>query len=97
MLWYNKHKKSEIAHVQRRKKETRKWLWKYKNELKCSKCLEHHPAIIDFHHREGKKEKGVAQMIIDGYSIERIKQELSKCDVLCSNCHRKLHAQNNKL
>lgn len=23
--------------------------------------------------------------------LERIKEEIEKCEVLCSNCHRKLH------
>ena len=95
--WYKNNKKSEIAHVQRRKKDIKRWLWEHKKSLKCSICSESHPAIIDFHHKEGKKEKGVSQMLVDGYSIDRIKQELAKCDILCANCHRKVHSQNNKL
>ena len=97
MKWYSLHKESETAHVQRRKKEIKKWLWEYKKSLRCSICSESHPAIIDFHHVEGKKEKSIAQMITDGYSIENIKKELSKCIPLCANCHRKFHAKNNKL
>ena len=96
-LWYKNNKESEKAHVKRRKKEIKSWLWEYKKNLKCSMCSESHPSIIDFHHKEGRKEKGVAQMIVDGYSKNRIKEELNKCEVLCANCHRKLHSQNNKV
>ncbi len=95
--WYSKNKESEKAHVRRRKKEIKNWIVKYKDNLSCFECGESHRAIIDFHHKKGKKEKGISKMIAEGYSIERIKKELKKCIALCSNCHRKLHyKQNNK-
>ena len=25
------------------------------------------------------------------WSLDRIKSEAAKCDILCANCHRKLH------
>ncbi len=95
--WYYKNKKSEIAHVVRRKKELKKWILDYKKTLKCSRCSENHPSTIDFHHNLGKKEMNISQMVCEGYSRERIKKEVRKCEVLCSNCHRKEHSQNSKL
>ncbi len=90
--WYKNNKQSEKAHVKKRKLEIRKWFEEYKNTLKCFLCLESHPAAIDFHHKEGeKKEKGIAQMVGYGYSIKKIKKEIHKCQIVCSNCHRKIH------
>ena len=45
----------------------------------------------------GKKENGISKMVADGYSIEKILKELKKCEVLCANCHRKVHFKNNKV
>lgn len=96
--WYARNKKSEMAHVKRRKQELKKWLQEYKKNLKCSNCSENHPATLDFHHKEGeKKEKTISHFVSNGYSVEKIEKELKKCQVLCSNCHRKLHYKNNKL
>jgi len=98
--WYAKNSKSEKAHVARRRKEIKKWFIEYKSGLKCNKCGENHPAALDFHHK-GDKDKGINFMTHWGYSIVRIKKEMSKCMVLCANCHRKLHYKlrnkNNKL
>lgn len=93
--WYSENKKSEIAHVRRRRK-IKGWLSNYKKCLKCEKCKEKHPAIIDFHHDKGNKEKGISRRIIDGHSIEKVKIEIQKCQILCSNCHRKIHFKNTK-
>ncbi|MEK6829955.1 MAG: hypothetical protein AABY15_07590 [Nanoarchaeota archaeon] len=90
--WYAKNRKSEIAHVTRRKKEIKKWLQNYKKNLKCVECGENHPATLEFHHLGGlKKDRSISQMVVDGISINRILAEMEKCKVLCSNCHQKLH------
>lgn len=88
--WYTKNKKSEINHVKKRKAKIKKWFKEYKNNLSCKKCGENHPATIDFHHKKDK-ENQVAQMVHWGYSIDKIKNEIEKCQVLCANCHRKVH------
>lgn len=47
---------------------------------------------LDFHHIDGKtKEFGVS---LDGItrSWKRVEKELSKCILVCANCHREIHA-----
>jgi hypothetical protein len=96
--WYALNSRTEKDHVKRRKLEIKKWLENYKKNLRCANCSENHPATIDFHHREmSKKDEGIAYLTAYGYSIDRIKEEIAKCDVLCANCHRKVHYKNNKL
>lgn len=57
----------------------------------CSRCSEKHPACLDFHHRDGKKDKLGNIGEIRRFSYRRILEEIAKCDVLCANCHRKHH------
>ena len=47
-------------------------------------------AAMDFHHVTSDKDRGVSSMC----SLNRsdIKSEMRKCVVLCSNCHREVHA-----
>ena len=58
----------------------------------CSKCGETHPGCLDFHHRI-PEEKSFALIAsqMGNRSWKTIETEIAKCDVLCSNCHRKLH------
>lgn len=90
--WYAEHKESEKAHVKRRKLQLRKWFYNYKKNLSCLKCLENHPAVLEFHHKgEHKKDRNISKLIDDGCSVKKIMEEIKKCEVLCSNCHKKLH------
>lgn len=79
-------------HKANRKSMVREWYRGLKATLTCSNCSENHPATLDFHHVD-PSEKGfnISHWIRSGTSIERIKAEIEKCVVLCSNCHRKLH------
>lgn len=94
--WYSNHSKSVVEKVRLRKISVRKWIDEYKKNLKCTACPENHPATLDFHHKHDKK-FAIAHIVANGYSPERIEKEISKCIILCSNCHRKLHYKNNKL
>lgn len=43
---------------------------------------------MDFDHVRGIKKYNIAHMVKLAYSIEAIKKELEKCELVCSNCHR---------
>jgi transcription elongation factor Elf1 len=97
--WYNKNKIVESAKQQSRKKARkpviREWFVEFKKTLQCSECGENHIACLDFHHTDPrKKDYGISQMIDGNWSIKKINEEVAKCVVLCSNCHRKLHWEN---
>jgi len=61
---------------------------------KCMKCgWSGNIAALEFHHIEGEnKEFGIGQKVNANW--EKVKNELDKCELLCSNCHRSLHADN---
>jgi hypothetical protein len=76
----------------RLRESRKKWFKGYRLTLECSKCGEKNIACLDFHHKNAlKKDIGIAEAVNRGWSIKRIEGEIKKCDVLCSNCHRKLH------
>jgi len=55
---------------------------------------------MDFDHREGEKKEYLLSAI-DKMSINTLKREIAKCDVVCANCHRertfqRLKKQNDK-
>ena len=63
-----------------------------KHDVGCSFCKENDPVCLDFHHKDKKtKILGVSSMICRHRPWNVIEQEISKCIVICSNCHRKIH------
>lgn len=59
----------------------------------CIVCNESEIVCLDFHHLDPMfKEDNISLLSNCGYSIERLEKEIEKCVVICSNCHRKLHA-----
>lgn len=69
------------------------WLRGIKNNLSCGRCGEEHIATLDFHHKDTKTKIGsIADLICKRRSSKkRILEEIDKCEVICSNCHRKEH------
>lgn len=86
-------KKSQIISLKKERRDfNKKWFSSYKENLVCSKCGEDHPACLEFHHIDGNtKENDISTLVVQGYSLEKIEDEIKKCVVLCSNCHKKLH------
>ena len=88
---YVDNKQYYITKSREYKRKTRKWLNEFKEKLSCV-CGENHVSCLDFHHRcNMKKDISISTAVNKGWSQESIKKELKKCDVLCANCHRKLH------
>jgi hypothetical protein len=89
---YRRNKVYYVEKATKRTNEIREWFQEYKTTLKCSKCGESHVACLDFHHVDPKsKDIEICLCIARGWTKERIMNEIAKCIVLCSNCHRKLH------
>jgi len=60
---------------------------------KCFDCNhQYHPAVYDFHHLD-ESTKEAEWKDIQNKSFEKIKLELDKCVLLCSNCHRLRHTK----
>lgn len=66
------------------------WLHGLKQKLACSECgFDQHPAALQFHHVDSStKMAGVSRLLHRvGASFEDILEEITKCMVLCANCH----------
>lgn len=63
-----------------------------KKNLKCAKCGEEREYCLDFHHIDpNEKENTIARMTSNNYRLDTVLNEIKKCIVLCSNCHREFH------
>ncbi len=94
--WYPQHKEEVIERKKRRQKEIHDWYREYKSTLCCIKCGETHPACLQFHHRDRTEKKfALGEVGSRASSIKSLMQEISKCEVLCVNCHAKHHWKEN--
>ena len=75
----------------RQKREHKKNLLIELKEVGCCICGETDPVCLDFHHYDqSEKEFNISQALTK--SVKDMLLEASKCVVVCSNCHRKIHA-----
>jgi len=89
---YKSNKKSYVDNVKQRKKDLYSWIKEYKSNLKCEQCGENHPAVLDFHHIDpNQKDFSIGNALHSSMGKKKILNEINKCKILCSNCHRKLH------
>lgn len=82
-----KTKEQRIRSRERRKR----FIKEIKTRLFYIRCGENHISCLDFHHRDPtEKDKSVSYLVFSS-SRRKVLEEISKCDVLCANCHRKEH------
>ena len=65
----------------------------FKKTLKCNRCPEDHIACLEFHHIDPNQKEVEIGVAASKWSVERLKTEIIKCEVLCANCHRKEHSK----
>lgn len=54
----------------------------------CGLSLPEHPEVFDFDHRPGTAKLGRVSAFVTKGSVEGLRAEIAKCDVVCANCHR---------
>jgi hypothetical protein len=99
-----------LAHCQQCAEKEAQRLIKHRRMLKekavaylggrCIDCglQSEYAEVYDFHHRyPEEKDASIAYLMDTTKRWERIREELDKCDLLCSNCHRIRHAKEDRL
>ena len=88
---YAQNRSDYIAKAKANRDKVVEWFREYKSQLACEICGENHPATLDFHHLDSEeKDRGLAELARTS-SKQRVLEEMKKCVVWCSNCHRKHH------
>lgn len=71
------------------------WFVNEKKKLKCEKCGDDRWWVLDFHHIDPNEKDTDVSILVRNGNKERLKIEMNKCMVLCANCHRDLHYNEN--
>lgn len=80
--------KSEKSEVRRTKAYLSRYIQDLKSKTPCMDCKESYPYyVMDFDHVRGRKHKNVMELI-PTLSKKKIDEEIAKCEIVCSNCHR---------
>jgi hypothetical protein len=64
----------------------------YLKEHPCIDCGETDPIVLEFDHI-GLKVKAISRLVSDYSSIDKIKKEITQCEVRCANCHKRKTAK----
>ena len=79
------------AHDTKTKESVRQFLLAYLSEHPCIDCGEIDPIVLEFDHREGtNKAFNLGEACNRSMSLTSVKAEVTKCDVRCANCHRRV-------
>jgi hypothetical protein len=92
--WYREHRERLLEKRKQHDEELRQWLRQYKNRLGCVECGENHPACLHFHHRHKEEKSFTISHIVGRWrytTLEKLQEEISKCTILCGNCHAIFH------
>lgn len=85
---YENNKAIYIERSRLQKLALKTWLDEVKNKP-CTDCgILYPPYVMDFDHtQQGTKLGNVADLVSKG-SLTKLKEEISKCELVCANCHR---------
>ena len=70
------------------RKKVKAWLLDYLREHPCVDCGETNPIVLEFDHVRGTKHFNIAEAASRTLSLNRVMNEVAKCEVRCANCHR---------
>lgn len=95
MDYYERNKDAELEYKwdrqQRKREEARAFVNEYLSNHPCVDCGKTDIRFLTFDHVRGTKKMAISQMVNQGYTIEALTAEISKCEVRCLECHHLRH------
>ena len=77
--------------VAKRRRKLKEELVKYKGG-KCEECgYKKCIAALEFHHKDHTQKDFSVSSTGSTMSLDRLKKEVDKCLLVCSNCHKEIH------
>lgn len=90
--WYKKNKQEQIRRNKIIQAKKALFIREYKQNNPCIKCGEKDIRCLQFHHiNPNTKILEICKLVKNNVSLEKIINEVSKCVILCANCHFKEH------
>lgn len=75
-------------HTAQARMRARAYVREYLTDHPCTRCGVADPRVLQFHHRDRRTKKlAISTMVSKGFPAPAIAAEITKCDVLCANCH----------
>ena len=80
--------KTEKLSIAKQKAYLAQYLRDLKTKTPCVDCGINYPYyVMDFDHVRGQKHANVMELV-STLSKKKIDEEIAKCEIVCSNCHR---------
>lgn len=89
-IWYPRNKAKHIKYVGRAKERITSFVLEFKRKGKCTDCGfigKDYPSVLEFDHLRDKK-FNISEYKYFTSGINKVKEEMGKCDLVCANCHR---------
>jgi hypothetical protein len=91
-IWAKSHRNKYRKYLLDWRHKREEWYFNLKKGKSCEICGESHPACLDYHHKNPQDKINLPRrMAMSTANNNLILKEISKCMLICSNCHRKIH------
>ena len=75
-----------------RRQRNREFIWSYLSDKACADCGETDTVVLQFDHQRDKV-YNVSEMAGRTCSLEKVSEEMGKCEIVCANCHARRTAK----
>jgi 5-methylcytosine-specific restriction endonuclease McrA len=86
------HRDQSRAAKKARVRALQAYVLEFLQERGCVDCGENDPVVLEFDHIRDKTAT-IARLVGEGVKLDVVKDEISRCEVVCVNCHRRRTAR----
>lgn len=89
--YYKNNRQAQDERCKKNRIKYKKLVDTYKEEYGCKYCTMSEAYCLEFHHRNSISKETSVSNLLRRRNIKKVWEEIKKCDIVCCNCHRKIH------